>query len=79
VRTLSSLIGRSVETESGLPLGTCHDLRGELSGSGLEVVALSVGPTGLLDRLGIKPRGDDEVAWSSIVRIDGDRIVVRDP
>jgi len=79
VRTLSSLIGREVETESGLSLGSCHDLRGEVSGSRLEVVALSVGPIGLLDRLGIKSRGHNEVAWTSIVRIDGDRIVVRDP
>jgi sporulation protein YlmC with PRC-barrel domain len=79
VRTLSSLIGRKVETESGLSLGSCHDLRGELSGSRLEVVALCVGRLGLLDRLGIKSHGHNEVAWSSIVRIDGDRIVVRDP
>jgi sporulation protein YlmC with PRC-barrel domain len=79
VRTLSSLIGRKVETKSGLSLGSCHDLRGELSDSRLEVVALSVGRAGLLDRLGIKTRTNNEVAWSSIVRIDGDRIVVRDP
>jgi sporulation protein YlmC with PRC-barrel domain len=79
VRTFSSLIGRKVETESGLSLGSCHDLRGELSGSRLEVVALCVGGLGLLDRLGIKSHGHNEVAWSSIVRIDGARIVVRDP
>lgn len=79
MRTLSSLIGRKVATESGLSLGSCHDLRGELSGSRLEVVALCVGRVGLLDRLGIKSHGHNEVAWSSIVRIEGDRIVVRDP
>jgi sporulation protein YlmC with PRC-barrel domain len=79
VRTFSSLIGRKVETESGLSLGSCHDLRGELSGSRLEVVALCVGRLGLLDRLGIESHGHNEVAWSSIVRIDGNRIVVRDP
>jgi sporulation protein YlmC with PRC-barrel domain len=79
VRTFSSLVGRKVETESGLSLGSCHDLRGKLSGSRLEVVALCVGRAGLLDRLGIGTRTHDEVAWSSIVRIDGDRIVVRDP
>jgi sporulation protein YlmC with PRC-barrel domain len=79
VRTFSSLVGRRVETESGLSLGSCHDLRGELSDSRLEVVALCVGRGGLLDRLGIKTRAHDEVAWSSIVRIEGDRIVVRDP
>jgi sporulation protein YlmC with PRC-barrel domain len=79
VRTFSALVGRKVETESGLSLGRCHDLRGELSGSRLEVVAMCVGPYGLLDRLGIKSHGHNEVAWSSIVRIEGDRIVVRDP
>jgi hypothetical protein len=79
VRTFSALVGRKVETESGLPLGRCHDLRGELGGSRLELVALCVGRGGMLDRLGIKSRAHDEVAWSSIVRIDRDRIVVRDP
>jgi sporulation protein YlmC with PRC-barrel domain len=79
MRTFSALVGRKVETESGLSLGRCHDLRGELSGSRLEVVAMCVGPYGLLDRLGIKSHGHNEVAWSSIVRIEGDRIVVRDP
>ena len=79
MRTFSALVGRKVETESGLSLGRCHDLRGELSRSRLEVVALCVGSAGLLDRLGIRACAHDEVAWSSIVRIHGDRIVVRDP
>ena len=79
MRTFSSLVGRKVETESGLSLGTCHDLRGELEGSSLTVVALCVGRAGWFDRLGIQTGEHDEVAWSSVVRIDGDRIVVRDP
>jgi sporulation protein YlmC with PRC-barrel domain len=80
MRRFSSLIGRRVETESGLSLGRCHDLRAELSSTHLDVVALSVGRAGLLDRLGIKSRKrHDEIAWTSIVRIDGRRIVVRDP
>ena len=79
MRTFSSLIGRKVETESGLSLGSLHDLRGELSGSRFEVVALCVGRAGMLDRLGIKSHGHNELAWSSVVRIDTDRIVVRDP
>jgi hypothetical protein len=79
VRTFAALVGRKVETESGLSLGRCHDLCGELSGSRLEVVAMCVGGAGLLDRLGIGTRKHNEVAWSSIVRIHGDRIVVRDP
>ena len=79
MRTFSSLVGRRVETASGLSLGRCHDLRVEPHGTRLEIVALCVGPLGMLDRLGINSRGHDEVAWSSIVRIDGKRIVVRDP
>ena len=57
----------------------CHDLRGELSGGRLEVVALCVGRGGYLERLGIRTREHDEIAWASVVRIEGDRIVVRDP
>jgi sporulation protein YlmC with PRC-barrel domain len=79
MRTFSSLVGRRVETASGLSLGRCHDLRVEAQGARLEVVALCVGRLGILDRLGIKSPGHDEVAWSSIVRIEGKRIVVRDP
>lgn len=79
MRTLSSLIGRQVTTESGLSLGRCHDLRGELGDSRFEVVALCVGRAGMLDRLGIGKHRHDEIAWSSIVRIEGKRIVVRDP
>ena len=79
MRTFSSLVGRAVETESGMSLGRCHDLRGELSGSRIEVVALCVGRVGMLDRLGIKTHGHDEIAWSSVVRMDGKRIIVRDP
>ena len=79
MRTFSSIAGRKVETESGLPLGRCHDLRCELSGSRLEVVALCVGRAGWFDRLGIKSRAHDEIAWASVVRFEGDRIIVRDP
>ena len=79
MRTFNSIVGRKVETESGLSLGRCHDLAAELEGSRLTVVALCVGRAGWLDRLGIKSGQHDEVAWSSIVRIEGKRIVVRDP
>jgi sporulation protein YlmC with PRC-barrel domain len=79
VRTLTSLIGRKVVTDQGLKLGRCHDLRGELSPTGLEVTALCVGQGGYLDRLGIRARTKSEIAWSSIVRIEGDRIIVRHP
>lgn len=79
MRTLSSLIGRDVVTRSGIDLGRCHDLRADLTADRLEVVALCVGRGGYLARLGIRSRTDDEISWSSIVRIEGTRIVVLDP
>ena len=80
MRTLSSLLHRKVVTESGLELGRCFDLRGELRGSSLHVKSLCVGRRAFLEHLGIR-RHDrhDEVAWSSIVRFERNRIVVRDP
>jgi sporulation protein YlmC with PRC-barrel domain len=79
VRTFSSLVGRQVVTESGLPLGRLHDLRAELGGSRLSVTALCIGRGGWLARLGIRSGLHAEVDWAAIVRIEGDRIVVRDP
>lgn len=79
MRTLSSLIGRDVVTPSGINLGRCHDLRAELTDNRLEVVALCVGRAGYLARLGLRHDGHEEIEWSSIIRIEGSRIVVRDP
>jgi sporulation protein YlmC with PRC-barrel domain len=78
VRTFSSLIGRRVETRSGERLGRIHDLVGELAGDELEITAICVGRGGYLARLGIPGHRHDEIPWSAIVRIDGDRIVVDD-
>jgi sporulation protein YlmC with PRC-barrel domain len=80
VRRLTSLLGRKVVTESGLALGRCYDLRGAVTGSSLRVRSLCVGRRALAERFGVA--GHDrhhEVAWSSIVRFERDRIVVRDP
>jgi sporulation protein YlmC with PRC-barrel domain len=75
VRTFSSLVGRAVTTESGRDLGHCHDLRA-VSG---RVEALVVGRRGLLEHFGVVPgKLRDAVAWDAVVRIEGDRIVVRD-
>jgi sporulation protein YlmC with PRC-barrel domain len=80
VRRLSSLLGRKVVTESGLELGRCHDLRGVVTSSSLRVKSLCVGRGALFEHFGVA-RHDrhNEVAWSSIVRFEHDRIVVRDP
>ncbi len=66
-------------TESGLSLGRVHDLRAELGSSRLEITSLCVGRSGWFARLGIRSGEHAEVDWAAIVRIDGDRIVVRDP
>lgn len=79
MRTLSSVIGRQVVTESGRKLGHCHDLKADLSPSRLEVVALCVGRGGYRARLGLRSPSHDEIEWASIVRIEGTRIVVREP
>jgi len=79
MRTLSSLLKRKVETESGRSLGRCHDLRGELTGTTLHVTGLCVGQRALLTHLGARSHDQHTVvAWEAIVRIEGKRIVVRD-
>jgi sporulation protein YlmC with PRC-barrel domain len=88
MRTLSSFRKRKVVTESGLSLGRCHDVRGELSQSSLRVTALVIGRRGWLEHFGIgaqasassaRVRDVDVVPWEAVVRLDGKDIVVRDP
>jgi sporulation protein YlmC with PRC-barrel domain len=75
MRTFSSMLGRAVTTESGRELGHCHDMR---AASG-RVEALVVGRRGLLEHFGVAPaKLRNAVAWEAVVRIEGDRIVVRD-
>jgi sporulation protein YlmC with PRC-barrel domain len=81
VRTFTSFLGRTVETESGRSLGKCRDLRASI-GRGLPTVdAIIVGERGRLEHLGIGKRsahGRDAVPWDAVVKIEGARIVVRD-
>ena len=80
MRRLSSILHRKVVTESGLELGRCYDVRGELGSSSLRVTDLCVGRHAFFEHFGVA-RHDrhHEVAWSSIVRFERNRIVVRDP
>jgi sporulation protein YlmC with PRC-barrel domain len=79
MRTYSSFIGRTVETQAGRRLGTCHDLRAEIDRSSAKVTGLVVGGRGRLEHFGLRrPRRPDCVPWSAIVRIEGKRILVRD-
>jgi sporulation protein YlmC with PRC-barrel domain len=82
---LSALLGRSVRTEAGRPLGRVHDVRAELGERSLRVTALVVGELGLLERLGIGAPGTparigsrDLVPWEDVVRADRRGVVVRD-
>jgi sporulation protein YlmC with PRC-barrel domain len=87
VRTLSSLCGRKIVTESGETLGRCHDVRAELGASRLRVTGLVLGKKGRLEHFGIgaqasataaRVRDIDVIPWKDIVRFEADRIVVRD-
>jgi sporulation protein YlmC with PRC-barrel domain len=81
VRTFSSMLGRVVETESGRRLGRCSDMRASLGAGRPKVTELVVGRRGRLEHFGIgTPKGQtpDAVPWEAVVRIEGDRIVVRD-
>jgi sporulation protein YlmC with PRC-barrel domain len=86
---LSGLVDRKVVTESGDSLGRAFDVRAERRGSTVEITGLVVGRRGLFERLGIGPsRGEakrghkvwkrDLVHWKAVVRLERDRIVVRD-
>jgi sporulation protein YlmC with PRC-barrel domain len=79
MRTLSSFQRRKVVTESGESLGRLYDLRCELGARTLRVTALVTGTRGLLEHLGITRRSrTTAIAWDDVVRIEGERIVVRD-
>jgi sporulation protein YlmC with PRC-barrel domain len=82
MRTLSSLLRRQVVTEGGRKLGHCYDVRAELTQSSLKVTGLCVGGRGLAEHFGLRRgariRSRDPVPWEAVVRIEGDRIVVRD-
>ena len=78
MRTLSSLQHRKVVTESGQSLGHAYDLRGEFTPGSLTVTGLVVGRRGLLEHLGVVKR-EECIPWDAVVRIEGKRIVVRDP
>jgi sporulation protein YlmC with PRC-barrel domain len=87
MRTLTSLLGREIVTDKGRRLGDCHDLRAELTASSLRVTALVVGTRGWLEHYGIgaqasaspqRVKDKDTVPWSAVLRLEGNRIVVRD-
>jgi len=78
MRTLSSLMHRRVETESGDSLGRVFDLRCELTTRTLTVQGLIVGARGVFEHFGVVPRSGTPIPWRDVVRIERKRIVVRD-
>ena len=81
MRTFSSFLGREVVTESGRGLGKCRDLRASVGRGRPSVDALVVGRAGWFEHLGLgrpSSRRKDAVPWAAVVRIEGNRIVVRD-
>jgi sporulation protein YlmC with PRC-barrel domain len=87
MRTLTSFRRRAIVTDSGRKLGRCHDVRAEILTTGVRVAGLVVGRHGLFEHFGIggeasasseRVRDSDVVPWEAVVRIEGDRIVVRD-
>ena len=81
MRTFSSLVGRVVETESGRRLGRCHDMRAVLDRGLPRVESLVVGRGGRLEHFGIgtpKAHAPNAVLWEAVVKIEGDRILVKD-
>jgi hypothetical protein len=70
-----------VVTESGCEFGKCHDLRASLGRGRPSVEAIVVGRRGWFEHFGINRPAvarKDAVPWEAVVRIEGDRIVVRD-
>jgi sporulation protein YlmC with PRC-barrel domain len=81
VRRFSSFLGRMVLTESGHEFGKCRDMRATLGRGRPAVDAIVVGQRGWLEHVGINRPAvarKDAVPWDAVVRIEGDRIVVRD-
>ena len=80
---LSELLHLRVVHEDGTPLGRVFDCRcrggpgGRRTQHGTEVVSLVYGMPGWLERLGLRSARQCEVAWHDVVRIEGDRVIVR--
>jgi sporulation protein YlmC with PRC-barrel domain len=85
---LSSLLRRSVVTESGRKLGHVHDVRAVRRGDRLFVTGVVVGRHGLLEHFGIGTapgrtgtklrQTENVVPWAAVVRVAAGKVVVRD-
>jgi sporulation protein YlmC with PRC-barrel domain len=89
MRRLSRFLDRMVETESGEKLGRCFDVRAERTAAVLKVTGLVVGRRGFFERLGLgSSKGEAKrhhklwahnvVPWEAVLRLEGDRIVVKE-
>jgi sporulation protein YlmC with PRC-barrel domain len=82
---LSDLLGLEVRSTSGDHLGRVHDVRANLAAGEMRITGLIVGPSGILERLGlgapraqIRKRGHHVVLWESVIRADRRGVVVDD-
>jgi sporulation protein YlmC with PRC-barrel domain len=81
VKLLTDLIRKIIVTEAGEKLGHVRDVRcrGAVhEASTLEAYALVYGELGWLQRMGLRDTSAETCAWSDVVRIDVDTVVVRD-
>jgi sporulation protein YlmC with PRC-barrel domain len=79
---VSDLIGCVVQTESGLRLGSVHDLRASTTGEGWQLDGLLVGRYGMIARLTGSGPGPivhgNVIPWDAITALDDGLIRVRD-
>jgi len=81
MKQLTEFRQHKLVTESGEVLGHLRDIRCRSAASGarsLDAYALVYGKLGWLQRMGLRDAATEVRAWSDVVRIEGDRIVVRD-
>lgn len=83
MKILSSFKGMRVVTEEGMFLGHLADLRADPRVKRLESAAASrigmlvYGTAGWLEHLGLRAAAQETVDWRDVVRIEGDRLIVR--
>lgn len=77
-RPLSRLIDLPVEDEGGHRLGRVWDIRAsDASGGDPQLTSLLIGRRALWERLTGGATGAVEVAWSDVVSVTDDRVLVR--
>ena len=79
---LTQLLHIDVVDEDGNALGSLMDLRARRAARGrvrdnMQLDTLVLGAKGLLEHIGLRGAASPEAAWKDVVRIERERIVVR--